>query len=329
MNNRLLKGIVIMLICALSLFGFTGCKKDPPVSGGTTDKTDYNAPKEIKSKDITRFHASFLLSGEWSEGKENSNYIFEVKKDENGVLTATERTLKLSEKADKNLLVSLQEIIDEQKLVKQNGVYRVTAGLPPEYQECSLTVNYTSGESLYFTINNNPRAEWAKQVYLTFANWFSEKGNDSLMPPDKKGEVKHITVSLKEDEIYTLYSPIKAPKEKAINGEQNLLLKDVYSYKEKKTTTEKYALFPEDYYDKTTEIINKYDLRPFDISSVLYGTGRDIKEENNTDFTEDLQLHITYSDDSSLNIDTSDKKDIKILKPLINELFKYNDSLFK
>ena len=318
-----------MIICAFSLFGFTGCKNDPPVSGGTTDRTDYNAPKEIKSKDITKFHASFVLSGEWSEGKENSNYIFDVKEDENGVLTASEVTLKLSEKADKALLNSLQKIIDEQKLVKQNGVYKVTAGLPSEYQECNFTVNYASGESLSFTVNNNPRAEWAEQVYLTFANWFNEKGINNLMPPDKKGEVKNISVSLKENEIYTLYSSIKVPKEKAIKGEQKLLFKDVYSYKEKKTTVEKYALYPDDYNDKTTGIINKYDLRPFDKSSVLYGTGRDIKEDGNTDFTDDLQLHITYKDDSQLNIDTSDKKDIKILKPLIGELFKYNDSIFK
>ena len=65
--------------------------------------------------------------------------------------------------AEDAFLVQLQNVIDAYRLVELNGVYRVTAGLAPEYQECCVFVEYESGEKLNFTVNNDPEAEWAKK----------------------------------------------------------------------------------------------------------------------------------------------------------------------
>ena len=184
MRNKCIT-VLALLLCGVLLFGFSGCgKEDNPTTGSTTDKTDYNAPKEIKSKDIIDFYATFCLAGEWTKGEESLQYEFEVKKDSKGKYTASESTVGIVAPADETLLKSLQDIIDRFNLVKDNGVYKVTAGLAPECRECSLDVYYKSGESLKFTKNNDPYAQWEQEMYMTFADWFAEKGDESLMPPE-------------------------------------------------------------------------------------------------------------------------------------------------
>lgn len=180
-------GIIILalLLCGALLLWLSGCGiEDNPTTGSTTDKTDYNAPKTIKSKDIVDFYATFCLAGEWTKGQESLQYEFEVKRGNKGKFTACEYTVGVAAPADETLLKSLQDIIDRYKLVEDNGVNKQTAGLAPECQECSLNVYYKSGETLMFTKNNNPYAQWEKDIYMTFAEWFAKKGDESLIPPE-------------------------------------------------------------------------------------------------------------------------------------------------
>ena len=328
------KTIMAALLCVLALFGIGVCavcykheKADPPTCGGTTDNSDSNAPKVINSKEISLFSTRFCLLGEWTPGKENHTYTFEVRPDDNGQLTASERSLKISVPADKALLEKLQIIIDEQKLAGMNGVSKVTAGLPAEYQPCSLSVTYASGEKLNFTKNNDPRAEWAKKMYLTFADWFASHGNKTLLPPQHKGQVESITITLTENDIYNDYGAHQVQEKDAINGEVHLLGKDVFDNKAKKNIEKKRILFPKDYYEKITAIVSAHDLRPFDHSSVLYGSGRVSPDQDAPDNAK-LFIHIDYKDAPNLHITTSDPRDIEMLRPLLNDLFKYYDSIF-
>ena len=182
-------------LSALTFFGLAGCAAavPPPVSGGTTDKTDYAAPKKIESKELTAFSAHFYLRGEWPAGHGNRFCTFEVKKDGQGVLTAAVRADSARETlaslpADEELLAALVSVIDKHNLAAKNGVYRVTAGLPPQFQKCHFSTSYATGETLEFTENNNPDAEWTKEIYLAFAHWFAERGDDSLLPPKAPAE---------------------------------------------------------------------------------------------------------------------------------------------
>ena len=167
------------VLCFSMLFSLFGCKKATD-SGGRIDQTDHDAPKVIQSKEISSFYASFFLAEHQNkEGKHD--FLFRIETDEEDVLTASEESSGLSQPADQALLDTLQEVIDEKELVSQNGVYKVTAGLAPGYQKCERHVTYASGETLRFTINNDPRAEWAESIYAVFAQWFAEKGDDSLL----------------------------------------------------------------------------------------------------------------------------------------------------
>ena len=340
------KELVILsaLLCALTLFGLGGCRTDnpdpdAPSAGGTTDKTDYDAPKEIKSKDISQFYATFFLVGEWRPGFQGGQLTCEIKEDDAGQLMATlssegdssdapaDEMPLASAPADGTLLTAVQEIIDEYELVQQNGIYRVTAGLAPEFQYSSMTVQYESGEQLTFTTNNNPDAMWAKQLYLAFANWFAEKGDDSLLPPKRTESVVKLRYHFKDNGILTEYGGINVQEDKAIDGETYLLEKDVYDMEKEETLEWKFVKFPEDYYERITEIIARYDLSAYDHYSVYYWMNP-AEEEDEPQLAE-LQLHLKFESGQQIQIDTNNAERIDALRPLLADLAAYHDSLFR
>ena len=338
MSERIIT-VILIIVLVLSIALLFGCSgnnvpkqiSEPvsePIEGGTvTDKTDPNAPKEIKSKDISDFYATFFLEGEWSPGREYMQYTFEVKPDADGKLTASETGIGINAPATPDFMASLQDVIDKYSLVQNNGVYNVTAGLPPEYQLCELTVSYASGEKLTFTTNNNPDAEWIKDTYLLFADHFAANGDDSMLPPDETKPVSRIIIRFKDDGKYIEYRGINVQEEDAIDGERYLLGKDISDLETNETIESKYILFPEDYFDRITEILSRHDIRTFDNYSVLYGRGRNVVEPEN-EWTAALQLHFEFEDGSRLNTDTDEPEDVELLRPLLDDLFAYYDTLF-
>lgn len=166
------------LMCVVTLFGFGGCKKaqEEIVCGGTIDETDYDAPKVIESKEIVRFSAYFCLVGDYALNGNSSLYNFEITNNGEGGLTATETLTGTVAPADAALIGELQSIIDRYSLVENNGVYRYTAGIAPEYQKCSLSAKYASGEELNFTMPNEPEAAWAQEIYTAITNCLAESG---------------------------------------------------------------------------------------------------------------------------------------------------------
>ena len=169
--------LLSVFVCALGIFGLG--EAAVPIDGGVTDKTDHHAPKTIISKEITEFNVHAFIFNESKEG-EGSVYTFTVKK-EGSVLMASESHSGSRSPADEKLLRKLQNVIDKYELVKRNGTYHVTAGLPAEFQPCNFETVYASGEVLRFTIDSEPDAEWAKEIYLIFATWFAQKGNGGLV----------------------------------------------------------------------------------------------------------------------------------------------------
>ena len=178
MNVKFVKKLLLAtIICALGVFGLG--EGAVSVDGGVTDKTDYHAPKKIISKDITEFYVHcFIFNGRSNDG-EGTLYTFKVEK-EGSVLMASASPSGSKFSADKKLLRKLQTAIDKHGLAKKNGTYHITAGLPVEFQPCDFEAVYASGEVLRFTIDGEPDAEWAKEIYLIFAKWFAKKGNGGL-----------------------------------------------------------------------------------------------------------------------------------------------------
>lgn len=293
-----------------------------PIDGGVTNKTDRNAPKTIESKDISDFYATFCLYGEWSKGNKTCFYTFEVKPDESGVLTASESTVGISAPADDELLQNLQQIIDEQELVKENGTYEVTAGLPPEFWPCTLTVNYKSGENLTFTYDNDPEAAWAREMYLAFANWFAKQGMNDLLPPESEtmaNPITNVMIEFEDPEDGTWYDYSIYEKE---NGTYNIARSIGDGFTE--ITFED----PDGFYAEVNEIVSQYDLQKYDPGCALYGYPQTDEDIDNP-FAASLQLTFWYGEDDQLSICTSDPEGIDELRPLVTELMECFNARFE
>lgn len=173
-----MKGIWKKLAAAGMALLMTGCGKTANqeiVSGGVSDKSNPNAPKVIESTEIVEFSVSVYLSNRWTEDDRHT-FAFAVTPDENGVLTAYETLSGIQSPADEALLSALQEVISRNDLAAMNGIYRVTAGLPETHRPRELKVLYASGETLQYTVNNNPQEAWAAEICDVFADWFQTKG---------------------------------------------------------------------------------------------------------------------------------------------------------
>ena len=325
--------IMITLLSALMAFNLFGCQKQRPESGGVTDKTDPNAPKEINSKDISEFSVNFF-----HETRKNINeeqfFHFEVKKNDKGILMAEEIKTGISQEADKQLLDSLQEVIDRYGLVAMNGYYRVTAGLPPEYQKCTLTVIYESDEKLTFSENNNPSAKWTAAFYDVFAKWFAQKGDDSLYPRREDSPVSRIDIDMKENDITRHYMILDVKQEDAIDGDNHLLRKMIYDDAKKETIEKKHARIPEDYYENITAILKKYDFdlkyeySYFEHKDGYYGFAQDY-ENDEQDGNNLIRFYIEFESGERMDLETSKTSEIEAMKALLNDLITYHDSLFE
>ncbi len=307
--------ITTILLSALALL--SGCHSKPPlapVTGGVTDKSDRKAPKVIESKDISDYSAHFMLRGEWSPGHESVFYTFEVKPDGSGTLTASESVTGVSAPADKSLLDALQAVIDECRLAGENGVYRITAGLDPsEFGPCTLTAHYASGEQLTFTVNNEPSAEWAKKTYLAFADWFATRGIDALTPPAAAvGTVTNVSLTFKDAEtgIVNDYGVWSEPDAEG----RRVFFRFLDGEKTEAALADEKAFFA-----GVNEILTHYDLRPYDVHSVLYGCER-TEEDGQDPFSEDFELTFWFEDGSQMSVGG--------VMPLVKELRAYFDAQF-
>ena len=325
-----MKKAFLLTVCTLSICltaGLFGCNGDNvlpsnhPVSGGTTDKSDPKAPTTIVSKDITSFDAKFGLYDIWSEDRGFNSYRFVISPDENGVLTASETRSGVSAPADAALLNALQEVIDEYKLALKNGTYRVTAGLPPEFQECHFEAKYASGEKLSFTVNNEPESEWARAVMEVFGDWFALQGDSSLAIPKEAKQVAEFSLELTRDGYSYAFLPVIVREEQSIDGETLLLLGSVCTVPDNQKICGGEIRYPADYYDRISEILLKY-------TNVLNGSNATYVTETIDPEVKSLEMSITYENGRTLSIRTDGPRRIDELTPVLDELIEYHQSLF-
>ena len=164
---------VFAVLTGVFLAGFDA-SAETPLCFGVTDRTDRTAPKVIKSKEITAFSTSFLLRDETSPHEAIEHWSFTVKKDDSGRI-AIEAGNGTTVQADDALLAELQQVIDRFDLAALNGTDRVTAGLPPVFGPCRMSVDYASGERLYFQRNSRPEEGWPRAMLDIFLNAFEKK----------------------------------------------------------------------------------------------------------------------------------------------------------
>ena len=163
-----MKVLWCIMLAALAGLLLTACwpAEEAPLCGGVTDRTDHSAPKVIASKQISAVVASFWLQDEEGRG---TRWTLSAKNDSSGgVSVSVEGAVKEEAQADSAFLDAVQEVIERFELAKLNGIDRVTAGLPPAYSPTWLSVDYASGERLYFQMNGKPEAEWPRALLEIF-----------------------------------------------------------------------------------------------------------------------------------------------------------------
>ncbi|MBE6870840.1 MAG: hypothetical protein E7491_02720 [Ruminococcaceae bacterium] len=164
----------IGIVCAAASAVALAVKKRR--KGAETDDVDggvrhYNsgddAPKEIKSTEITEFNCTFSLFADAEEGELECG-LYKCKAVLNGGavdcnIRWRDRTGKgddLSFEADAAFMENLQQIACEYNLAKHNGYSYSVSGLPDMYGAL-LDIRYASGESIYAYNNQSnflPRA---------------------------------------------------------------------------------------------------------------------------------------------------------------------------
>ena len=325
----------------MMIFGLGGCRKKPadddPIDGGNTHRVDPDAPKEISSSDILDFEASFFSATRYKTDEDDRFFHFVVK-EENGKLTASEKVAGVSVEAGEELLNSLQEIIVKNDLVKMNGLYDVTAGLAPEYQPGGLTVHYKSGETLTFTTDNNPYALWSEEVYDVFAKWFADHGDPSLYPSFDDLVVTRFHLEYEEDGKRYSYGGIKYSEDPTL-----YLRKEIERTSDWKTLYEKMIDFPEDYFEKITEIflstdlVRNYRFSYYDHEAGNYGNHDEgyygMGDKTTADHEEDsetrmIDIYVECANGSRFNIETRKDSEIDAMMPVIRLFTDYLDTLF-
>lgn len=310
--------------------------------GGTIDNTDNKAPKVITSKQLTYFSACVYLSTRENQNGEH-NFDFEIKQSESSTLTAYEHNLSVSCKADTRMLESLQTIIDKFSLALKNGENRITAGLPPEYQPCTFKALYASGEQLYFRYDNDPFAQWAEEVYTVFAEHFAQNGERSLVAQTEQSQVTHVRFVLHKDGKQYWYSGINVDDDKAINGQTYLLQRQVYDFAAEQTLSRRFILFPQDFYENITAILDrhslaaKYDLSRYDRqhrdfgnhSRGYFGFGEKPEGDDPDIESESIALHVKYESGKTVTVSTAKRGEIDGMQPLVTDLLHYLDPLFE
>ncbi len=327
--------MILSLILGISMLA--GCEKQPeeePMDGENTTHQDPNAPKEIASDEITQMHTYFYLATRWY-GEEDGFFDFEI-----DTTAAKETNTNISVPSNTELLQKLQAVIRNNDLISKNGLYDVTAGLPPEYQPCGMTVTYKSGEKLTFTEDNNPFALWSEEMYDILAEHFAKNGETGLYPNEETTLLTKMNIHFIDGDLEYSYGGINVSDADAIKGETHLLERNIYDLAKNKEIREEYILFPQGYYEKLTEIIRKQNLvRTYDFSRYdheennfgnhddgYYGMGPQPKDEQDSK-TKSLRFSMTFESGKRLSIETKKESEIEAFRPLINELISYIDGI--
>ena len=213
------KGILFALIAMLAVVP-AGCIRhaeefDPvgPISGGKVDRTDYTAPKKVKSRELTYFSDKFFLYGRYNYERDAS-YNFEVVKNDDGSVSIEEKACyQVKCRTDEHILKELQAIIEKYELAKLNGVDKHTAGLPPEYQPSYFEAKYASGESIYFSRNNDPDDPCAREVLKLLGDEFAEQGEDCFQPPVSASEISRFEIEFTDGDMRYFYGELHIPLE--------------------------------------------------------------------------------------------------------------------
>ena len=147
---------------------------DDCMDGGVTRLSSYDAPKVIHSTEIVGLEANFFL---YDEGGGGARWFFTVRREGDPFLLSVRKSVShtVEKPVSQAFLHEVHAVIMKHDLARLNGFDEVTSGLPYEYAPCFLDVDYASGERLYFHMDGDPEAGWARELRNLFLKALEER----------------------------------------------------------------------------------------------------------------------------------------------------------
>ena len=275
--------VLFSLIALLTVFS-SGCSgraekeplPTPPITGGKVDNSDPDAPKEIDSRDLAAFSYQFYLYGK-NNHEEDSGYHFEVKKTDDGTVSMEESArYQVTCSTGEHILVSLQALIEKYGLAKRNGVDKHTAGLPQEFQPCYFRADYASGESIRFSVDNNPEDPFSREVVKLLGDEFAARGEECFLQKLPESGISRFDLEFTDGDIRYRFGELRIPKEGVhksfedlvthgyAEGEYDLVIeKEVWDRSGEAETSSTYRIVTPEYYEGLKEILDRERLIDF------------------------------------------------------------------
>ncbi len=249
---------VIFLVLALNACtkkGGHNMGTDPNIgTGGTVDRS-FDAPKEIKSKDLTAMDSEFFYTIQYKPFDCARMHIKLVRNEKNELILSEEDCYNVSVKVGDEVLKGAQELIEKFELSKLNGTDKYTSGLPEPYSlPMYFKAEYESGESIYFSMNSRPNSSWCNELAYYFLDVFEEYGETSVLPPRESVQISRLDIAYFDGALYYLYYSEISEKDEV------QLFKGVYEYERKnvyKGLCEKYIDVPENYYSELENFLKE------------------------------------------------------------------------
>lgn len=314
-----------------------GFGNNEPIEGGNTTRIDSNAPKEINSDNLVALKTNFFLYSEL--GSEfDASYEFEIKNYENGKaqLDCTTGGKTINCEIDSSVLSDVNSIIKKYDLVKSNGIDKLTAGLPPEFDYSGFYAEYDSGETLSFSDNNNPRSEYNSELLKLFARAFADNGINDLLPPKETEEVVRFDFSMTDKDMCYIYGEILVPIDELNRDLEDIATNDIDEdncitqiRKEPWDRSNKdgyeilYADPTPDYYEGLGELFKEIDWKPY--TEQTYASSGFSYQTT----PEYYEFYIEFAYGNKISGFSDDPETVEAFRPVAAKIMAYLDSFFK
>lgn len=234
--------ILILLLNACDNKGGKTMTTDPDIMcGGTVDRS-FDAPKVIKSKDLTAIDTQFFYKEKYG----NRNYIrmhIKLEKNEQNQLVLSEKGFfDVSVKVGNEVLDGAQKLIEKLSLSKFNGEDKYTSGLPDPYSPVYFKAEYASGESIYFYVDGNPEELWCNELGDYFIDTFEKYGETAVLPKRESVQIVNIDIEYFDGTVLHRYCSILT------KNDETKLLKSEFDRKANQSIYEKIIEIPENFY---------------------------------------------------------------------------------